>query len=41
MPLTSSIGDISSLEPKVPMTTKTWELNINPMIIRGEVCKIK
>jgi hypothetical protein len=37
MPSTSGVGDNPSSQPKVQLTTKTWDSKIGPTIIGGEV----
>jgi hypothetical protein len=40
MPTTLGTRDISSPQPKVQMTPKTWDPNIGPMVIKGEVQEV-
>jgi hypothetical protein len=37
MPLTSNVGDVPSSQPKVQVTTKTWDLRISSIVTRNEV----
>jgi hypothetical protein len=37
----SNVGDNPSSQPNIQVITKTWELKIGPIIIRGETCKMK
>jgi hypothetical protein len=37
MPLTSSVRDVPSSQPKVQVTAKTWDPRIGPILIGGEV----
>jgi hypothetical protein len=40
MPTTLGIKDISSPQPKIQMTPKTWDPNIGLVVIEGEVQEI-